>query len=220
MPQRTCSVPACDRPFDARGFCNAHYLWHRKHGLLANVVRPTASEYAAKYIELDAASGCWAWIGPPASQGYGFANHNGVRSMAHRFVYQLYRGDIPDGLVLDHLCRNRICVNPDHLEPVTHAENLHRGEGETFVAHRSGVCLKGHELTPDNLYVDPNGTRRCVICCRANRAEAYQRRKRENGIPDRKVKGTCKEPDCTRDHAARGMCALHYWRWRKAEATA
>lgn len=73
--------------------------------------------------------GCWIWQGPDNGQGYGTLRLPGVRkkSYAHRVSYEMLVGPIPEGLYLDHLCRNPPCVNPDHLEPVTHAENVRRG---------------------------------------------------------------------------------------------
>lgn len=79
--------------------------------------------------EVDAETGCWLWLGVKRKHGYGAKFLNGKLVQAHRYIYELHRGPIPDGLFLDHLCRNPSCVNPDHLEPVTNAENLRRGKG-------------------------------------------------------------------------------------------
>jgi hypothetical protein len=83
---------------------------------------PAKTPLESKY-RVNEATGCWEWVAAKSRSGYGYLG----RKRAHRAVYSLYRGSIPDGLVLDHLCRNTCCVNPDHLEPVTTAENTRRG---------------------------------------------------------------------------------------------
>lgn len=77
-------------------------------------------------------TGCWVWLGPFNRNGYGRAWFEGAREMVHRLVYRLLVGPIPDGLVLDHLCRERCCANPAHMEPVTVRENTLRGEARLF----------------------------------------------------------------------------------------
>jgi len=109
--------------------------------------------------------GCWEWVGSQTSDGYGqwraFGEH-----VAHRAVYRLLRGAIPEGLTLDHLCRNTGCVNPDHLEPVTIRENLLRGEGACAKNARKTHCLRGHPFNTDNTYLRKGGGRRCRTCDR------------------------------------------------------
>lgn len=78
--------------------------------------------------DVDPETGCWNWSKTLTSNGYGVIKKQGFRQlMAHRFIYQRERGPVPDHLDMDHLCRNRACVNPDHLEPVSRSENLRRG---------------------------------------------------------------------------------------------
>ncbi len=103
-------------------------------------------------------SGCWQWTGAIADTRYGTIGWKGRSVLAHRLSYQLFIGSIPDGLELDHLCRNRGCVNPTHLEPVTHLVNIRRSMSPT--------CKRGHSRSdPANGYVRPgNGFRMCRPC--------------------------------------------------------
>jgi hypothetical protein len=111
-------------------------------------------------------NGCWRWTGFISHKGYGrfrFAKNVGH---AHRFAYVMLVGPIGDGLEIDHRCRVRDCINPKHLEAVTHAENLKRRHPSNLPTH----CGEGHEYTPENTYVRPNGVRICRICKRAEKA--------------------------------------------------
>ena len=110
---------------------------------------------------------CWEWTGS-TSQGYGRFRADGRSVFVHRWAYERFRGPIPAGLTIDHLCRNRRCANPDHLEPVTNRENVLRGEGITAQHARKTHCPQGHEYTPENIYSwpgRPNG-RLCRECMR------------------------------------------------------
>ena len=114
---------------------------------------------------------CWVWLKSRYANGYGqYSRRDGYRGLAHRAYYQIHVGPIPDGFVLDHLCRNRACVNPDHLEPVARGENTRRG-GNAAKTH----CDHGHPLSGDNLYVDPRGRRQCKACRRQATAKSMQR---------------------------------------------
>jgi len=114
-------------------------------------------------------TGCWVWTGAKSPGGYGvFRNERGTNSVAHRFSYTTMIGAVPDGLDLDHLCRNRACVNPAHLEPVTRAENLRRGVRPPRRTAPKPECKFGHTFVegsfswygPDKLW------RRCLLCRR------------------------------------------------------
>jgi hypothetical protein len=108
-------------------------------------------------------TGCWEWQGCVHRQGYGSLSVSGRRVMAHRAAYLCLVGPIPDGLELDHLCRVKHCVNPDHLEPVTRHENMLRSGIWNRVS--ASVCSRGHERTGDH----------CKVCKRMADAERYQR---------------------------------------------
>jgi len=122
-----------------------------------------------KHIEIT--SSCWIWKGSTTSNGYGHLNYAGKNYLSHRFVYELLEDKIPNNLVIDHLCRNRKCVNPAHLDIVTFKENLSRGEGQTknfgernaaFLNKQKTQCPQGH-LYENNLIISKTG-RKCRKC--------------------------------------------------------
>ena len=102
---------------------------------------------------------CWEWISAKTPHGYGVMTVDRKVIYAHRFSYEIFKGKIPEGLHLDHLCRNPSCVNPGHLEAVTHAENMARG----FPATKTH-CKRGHLLGGDNLRITKAGQRWCRAC--------------------------------------------------------
>ena len=110
-------------------------------------------------------TGCWLWKNDPNSEGYGRWKMANVHYPAHRFVYELVRGSIAHGLTLDHLCRKKLCVNPNHLDPVPIAVNIMRGEGVAARNARKTHCAKGHLFGGDNLVIKDGGHHRvCRIC--------------------------------------------------------
>lgn len=130
--------------------------------------RPPLDRFVEK-IAPESAEACWPWLGAVFSgTGYGAFNLTGsAMTTAHRAAYELLVGVIPDGMHLDHLCRNRTCVNPAHLEPVTLGENNRRA-GAAVAA-----CRNGHPYTPDNTYRTPRGYRRCRECNRESCRRRY-----------------------------------------------
>lgn len=109
---------------------------------------------------------CWVWTASRYRNGYGqFGQWPHSAVLAHRFAYETLVGQIPEGLVIDHLCRNRLCVNPEHLEPVTTRTNNLRGASFAAVNAAKTHCIHGHPLDGDNLYIHPkNGRRQCRAC--------------------------------------------------------
>ena len=112
-------------------------------------------------------SGCWLWDGV-LSDGYGATEVRGRQVKAHRFAYEALVGPVPQGLVLDHKCRTRCCVNPEHLDPVAQGENARRGETGQHLAKRTH-CPRGHEYSEDNTgrgSLLQKNHRRCLTCHR------------------------------------------------------
>lgn len=116
-------------------------------------------------------NGCWEWAGGIRQDGYAIFHLNWRRWYAHRLTYETLIDTIPLGLQCDHLCRNRACVNPAHIEPVTQRENVRRG----LLALPREFCNYGHPYSGPNLYVAPNGTRHCRACRRRVDRELYWR---------------------------------------------
>lgn len=112
--------------------------------------------------------GCWTWTGAGSggSDPYGVTWDGERRVKAHRLTYEAAYGPIGEGLVLDHLCRTHLCVNPTHLEPVTNAENVMRGNAPGPLATRTNRCKRGHEYTPENTKNRSDGYRECRTCMR------------------------------------------------------
>ena len=134
-------------------------------------------ERIQKKIEPEPTSGCWLWVGATSSHGYGGVSYGGRSMPAHRAVYLMTGGQIPDGLDLDHLCRVRSCVNPRHLEPVTRKENLHRGPSTLSAIHTAKThCPAGHPFSAANTYYRKQGYRRCRACVLQQSAAQYRRR--------------------------------------------
>ena len=128
-----------------------------------------------KYVYFEPNTGCWLWGAAVTGAGYGKISVNARLVPAHRAMYEMLRGKIPDGLELDHKCRVPACVNPDHLEPVTHQENVLRGNAPCAIIIRRGVCAKGHDRSLENLIFTKNGKRQCRVCRKLARKGEYSR---------------------------------------------
>lgn len=135
-------------------------------------------------------SGCWEWQGPKSHNGYGVLSlpqnlKELLGSRVHRITYQIYVGDIPEGLQLDHLCRNRPCVNPQHVEPVTAKENIRRGETGKHNKHRGWLyqrmttaCVHGHPYDEKNTRIY-KGKKDCRECDRIRSRKKTEKRRME-----------------------------------------
>lgn len=128
--------------------------------------RPLAEQILDRCVEtLD---GCWEFTGSIASTGYGVVNRKGKIHANHRVTYAYFRADIPEGLHVDHLCRNRVCCNPWHLEPVTCKVNIRRSVPRS--------CKRGHEMTEESTYRRPDNPdrRQCRACIKLRTRGAHR----------------------------------------------
>lgn len=118
-------------------------------------------------------SGCWLWIGSISEKsGYGVFRIGLHRNIgAHVFSYEKYKGKVPDGLVIDHLCRVRCCVNPDHLEAVTQRVNNERSSSPSALNAAKLYCKNGHPFSAENTYLQPGRVHRTCRICRKQRAQ-------------------------------------------------
>lgn len=139
----------------------------------------SGSDYAKFWARVAYIGDCWVWTGVLDRYGYAAAiTFGGRKQRAHRFAYEAFTGSIPAGMQIDHLCRNRSCVNPSHLEAVTGIENTRRGRGVGMVNARKTHCIRGHEFTPENTYIGKSRKhRRCRECMRATARKRELQRK-------------------------------------------
>ena len=180
MEQRTCLIPDCGRTdMGARGWCQMHYRRYQRHGDPLATSRIVGDDVARfwSYVNQDGPTPehrpelgpCWVWTGYTSPDGYAILavredGRKTTRYMA-RWSYEHHVAPIPEGHEPDHLCRNRPCVRPDHLEPVTHTENVLRGESPQALNARKTHCSRGHEFTPENTGQQATG-RFCRACKR------------------------------------------------------
>lgn len=169
----TCSVDGCRRPVfvKSRGWCKTHYhRWYRTGDPLAvKYPRASGSPIERWWAKVEKTETCWLWIGGKDRHGYGQfdvaidGEHKNHR--AHRWGYEQLVRPLRSDEPLDHLCRVHACVNPAHLEPVTHAENVARGDAGLWQAAKTH-CAQGHPFSDENTVHDGRG-RVCIACSKA-----------------------------------------------------
>jgi HNH endonuclease len=174
----TCSIDDCERRKSSRGWCSMHYRRWMRNGDPEKRQRlrglPPKDRFWAR---VDASGPCWTWTGGRTANGYGrFGITASNQELAHRFAWIILVGPIPEGLQLDHLCRVRLCVNPDHLEPVTPQENWLRSHTPVGRVSPLGECRRGHPFDEENTYLY-KGVRSCKTC---RKVRESARREREH----------------------------------------
>lgn len=157
------------------------YLVYPKRGA------PLQERFDSKWVP-EPNTGCWLWLGGLTSCGYGAFAPVNKGEKAHRWAWMLYRGPIPEGMVIDHMCRVRSCVNPDHLRVVTPTQNtLENSASLQSQNAKKTHCKNNHLLAGDNLYVnkhkDGTEARACRTCKRVSDLTGHRRRRREQGVP-------------------------------------
>lgn len=137
LPRSLCGAPDCDRAATRRGMCQKHYQRWMKYGVTELPPRPSLVERFWSYV--DKSGACWLWTGGIRGE-YGFFNVRPTTVLAHRMSYELANGPIPGGLVVDHICHVKLCVNPGHLQTATVSEN---GQNHSGPTRRSSSGIRG-----------------------------------------------------------------------------
>lgn len=193
-----CSVETCTSPAKLKGMCRLHYHRNWRLGTPTPKFGKNVSDtpLAVRFWSfVEKTDDCWRWTGAPTTFGYGKLKFKNAPLAAHRVAYELLVGPIPEGMSLDHLCHtrdltcpggkkcpHRLCVNPEHLEPVSGRENRMRGRSFAPVNAAKTECIHGHPFDAANTYITTKGTRVCRACTSASQ-RAYQKRVRRKKSP-------------------------------------
>lgn len=168
----------CKKIFKGTGrtsrFCSKLCLWGRKSKIKA---LPRGNHLKRFWSNVDKSTDCWIWKGALSGKGYGLFGFNKIRKSAHIISFELLNGLVPSDRELDHTCKNPPCINPSHLEPVTHQINMLRGNTFARVNKSKTHCPKGHEYNSENTRMAPNGSRLCRECDRISSKMFYHKKK-------------------------------------------
>lgn len=160
MGTLTCSISECSRPYLCKGYCNLHYKRAKKGQDMNKSAKVVGNDIERFWSYVDKTDTCWLWNGRLNDErGYARLRIGRKFKYAHVYSYELAKEKPRKGTELDHLCRVRHCVNPAHLEPVTHKVNMERSSHATRTH-----CRSGHPYSGDNLYINPAGSRACRAC--------------------------------------------------------
>jgi HNH endonuclease len=193
MAKRTCSIPGCGKPHFGHGWCLKHYGRWRRHGdplhgsrydgkdwgnTRTQAKKPIAERFWEKVQKTET---CWLWQAGRSGNGYGVFYQGRRPFQAHRYAYETLIGPIPDGLPLDHLCRVRHCVRPEHLEPVTPRTNTLRSSiAPAAINAQKTHCKRGHEFTEGNTRVSQRDGERVCRECKRIQSRRSRRAERAN----------------------------------------
>lgn len=178
MAERTCSIDGCSKKYFGRSYCNMHYSRWRRNGDPLNAGRAirdaTADERFWPFLDI---GDCWLWTRGTNGSGYGCLGLDDGSELAHRYAWERLVGPISEGMTIDHLCRVKLCCNPDHMEVTTYAVNLGRAHTRAAQLAARTHCDEGHPFDEANTgYRKPSG--RYCRKCYARRSRAYRQRKR------------------------------------------
>ena len=143
-------------------------------------------------------SDCWLYLGPFHYSKYSIPYGTYGRKQAHRISYEIFNGEIPGGLTIDHLCKTPVCINPSHLEAVSISTNVLRGNGICAKNARKTICVRGHSLIPENLSKIIKTKRICLVCVRENSRHLYHKNLEKERKRSREYRKNNLERECER----------------------